>query len=109
MKITLAGKDYNFDELFYLGQIRKISVILAEDLEPVESAVIKTDAIWDRRLRIIEIALKPVWPGISVEALEATKIQNAELKEAVEKILDHAGLLPKKDTQPSGEVVAEAA
>lgn len=113
MKITLAGKDYNFDEPFELGQVRRISTIAAKEVPTTLEVSEQMDMVWDKRLAATVVALKPIMPDVTPSSLEGMRITNQELVTAYIEIIKHAGLIKvdeeaTKDGQP-GEAVAEAA
>lgn len=101
MQVTLAGKAYDLPEQFNLGQIRRISTLTASALTNEPDPVKLTDLVWQRRLDVVSFALKgPLWPDISPEKLEEMTITNEEISAAYMAIIDHAGLVPKKESAP---------
>lgn len=106
MQITLAKKAYDLPEEFTLGQIRKISTKVAALIDKQPDSEKRADLVWSRRLDITAIALQTAWPDVTASVLEALPISNDEIMKAYADILEHAGLVPKRDEVP-GEAIAE--
>jgi hypothetical protein len=110
--ITLEGKKYTIGEL-NLGQLRDLSVgvTLPDASDPQENV----RRSFDRSVNVIAIGVGDANPEITLAALYKMKITRVEMRDATDKILLFAGLIPASapaaanGSAPPGEAGAGAA
>lgn len=106
IKVTLAGSDYTITVPLTLGQLEDVNVAVA-GIELADPKAEMRRAMEQRR-EILAVALAPENPSLTAEALKGMRATRAELKAAVDLILEASGLIPSKESVP-GEAGAGAA